>query len=55
MGIEVDKTMGRRKSMKFLEQNAKETTFSQHLLLIPKEMSPLCKEHRDNPEIDILN
>jgi hypothetical protein len=34
MGIEVDETMGRRKLMKFLEQNAKEITFNQHLLLI---------------------
>jgi lysyl-tRNA synthetase class II len=37
--------------MRFLVLNAKEITFSQHTLLIIKEMSPLCKEHRDNPEL----
>jgi lysyl-tRNA synthetase class 2 len=34
-----------------LELNAKEITFSQHSLLIIQRKSPLCKEHRDNPEL----
>jgi lysyl-tRNA synthetase class II len=37
--------------MRFLALNVKEIIFSQHSLLIIQEMSPLCKEHRDNPEL----
>ena len=38
--------------MKFLEKNVKENYIQPTFITdYPKEMSPLCKEHRDNPEL----
>ena len=53
MGIEVDKTMGKGKLIDEIFGEKCEGNYIQPTFIIdyPKEMSPLCKEHRDNPEL----
>lgn len=53
MGIEADETMGKGKLIDELFGNKCEKNYIQPTFIIdyPKEMSPLCKEHRDNPEL----
>jgi lysyl-tRNA synthetase class 2 len=53
MGIAVDDTMGRGKLIDEIFGEKCEGNFIQPTFIIdyPKEMSPLCKEHRDNPEL----
>ncbi len=53
VGIEVDKTMGKGKLIDELFGEKCEHTYIQPTFITdyPKEMSPLCKEHRDNPEL----
>jgi lysyl-tRNA synthetase class 2 len=53
MGVEVDETMGKGKLIDELFGDKCEKNYIQPTFIIdyPKEMSPLCKEHRDNPEL----
>lgn len=53
MGIEVDETMGKGKLIDEIFGEKCEGNFIQPTFITdyPKEMSPLCKEHRDNPEL----
>ncbi|MGB5322793.1 lysine--tRNA ligase [Lutimonas sp.] len=52
-GIEVDETMGKGKLIDELFGEKCEHHYVQPTFIMdyPKEMSPLCKEHRDNPEL----
>lgn len=53
MGIEVDDTMGKGKLIDEIFGAKCEGNFIQPTFITdyPKEMSPLCKQHRDNPEL----
>lgn len=53
MGIPVDDTMGKGKLIDEIFGEKCEGNYIQPTFIIdyPKEMSPLCKEHRDNPEL----
>lgn len=53
MGIEVDDTMGKGKLIDEIFGEKCEGNFIQPTFITdyPKEMSPLCKVHRDNPEL----
>lgn len=53
MGIEVDGTMGKGKLIDEIFGAKCEGRFIQPTFITdyPKEMSPLCKQHRDNPEL----
>jgi lysyl-tRNA synthetase class 2 len=53
MGIQVDDTMGKGKLIDEIFGEKCEGNFIQPTFITdyPKEMSPLCKEHRDNPEL----
>ena len=53
MVIEVDETMGKGKLIDEIFGAKCEGNFIQPTFITdyPKEMSPLCKEHRDNPEL----
>ena len=53
MGIEVDGTMGKGKLIDEIFGAKCEANFIQPTFITdyPKEMSPLCKQHRDNPEL----
>ena len=53
MGIEVDKTMGKGKLIDEIFGEKCEGNYIQptYITDYPKEMSPLCKEHRENPEL----
>jgi lysyl-tRNA synthetase class 2 len=53
MGIDVDDTMGKGKIIDEIFGEKCEGNFIQPTFITdyPKEMSPLCKEHRDNPEL----
>ncbi|PVW12170.1 lysine--tRNA ligase [Marixanthomonas spongiae] len=53
LGIEVDDTMGKGKLIDEIFGEKCEPNFIQPTFITdyPKEMSPLCKEHRDNPEL----
>jgi lysyl-tRNA synthetase class 2 len=53
MGVEVDETMGKGKLIDEIFGAKCEGNFIQPTFITdyPKEMSPLCKEHRDNPEL----
>lgn len=53
MGIEVDSTMGKGKLIDEIFGAKCEGNYIQPTFITdyPKEMSPLCKEHRDNPEL----
>lgn len=53
MGIQVDETMGKGKLIDEIFGEKCEGNFIQPTFITdyPKEMSPLCKEHRDNPEL----
>ncbi|MFI0430513.1 lysine--tRNA ligase [Mariniflexile sp. HMF6888] len=53
MGIEVDDTMGKGKLIDEIFGEKCEGNYIQPTYIIdyPKEMSPLCKEHRENPEL----
>ncbi|MGY6649476.1 lysine--tRNA ligase [Wenyingzhuangia sp. IMCC45574] len=53
MGIEVDSTMGKGKLIDEMFGEKCEGNYIQPTFITdyPKEMSPLCKEHRDNPEL----
>jgi lysyl-tRNA synthetase class 2 len=53
MGIDVDKTMGKGKLIDEIFGAKCEGNYIQPTFITdyPKEMSPLCKEHRDNPDL----
>jgi lysyl-tRNA synthetase class 2 len=53
LGIEVDTTMGKGKLIDEIFGEKCEGNYIQptYITDYPKEMSPLCKEHRDNPEL----
>ncbi|MEL0457423.1 lysine--tRNA ligase [Flavobacteriaceae bacterium SZ-1-7] len=53
IGIEVDDTMGKGKLIDEIFGEKCEGNYIQPTFITdyPKEMSPLCKEHRDNPEL----
>ena len=53
MGIEVNETMGKGKLIDEIFGEKCEGNFIQPTFITdyPKEMSPLCKAHRDNPEL----
>ena len=53
MGIEVDETIGKGKLIDEIFGAKCEGNYIQPTFITdyPKEMSPLCKEHRDNPEL----
>ncbi len=53
MGIEVDATMGKGKLIDEIFGEKCEGNYIQPTFITdyPKEMSPLCKQHRDNPEL----
>lgn len=53
MGIAVDETMGKGKLIDEIFGAKCEENFIQPTFITdyPKEMSPLCKEHRDNPQL----
>ena len=53
MGIEVDSTMGKGKLIDEIFGAKCEGNYIQPTFIIdyPKEMSPLCKQHRENPEL----
>ena len=53
MGIEVDDSMGKGKLIDEIFGEKCEGNYIQPTFITdyPKEMSPLCKEHRDNPEL----
>lgn len=53
MGVEVDDTMGKGKLIDEIFGEKCEGNYIQptYITDYPKEMSPLCKEHRDNPEL----
>ena len=53
IGLDVDETMGKGKLIDELFGEKCEHHYIQPTFIIdyPKEMSPLCKEHRDNPEL----
>ncbi|WP_034918889.1 lysine--tRNA ligase [Gillisia sp. CAL575] len=53
MGVDVDDTMGKGKLIDEIFGEKCEGNYIQPTYIIdyPKEMSPLCKEHRDNPEL----
>ena len=52
-GVPVDETMGKGKLIDEIFGEKCEGNYIQPTFIIdyPKEMSPLCKEHRDNPEL----
>ncbi len=53
LGVEIDETMGKGKIIDEIFGEKCEANFIQPTFIIdyPKEMSPLCKEHRENPEL----
>ncbi len=53
MGVEVDDTMGKGKLIDEIFGEKCESNYIQptYITDYPKEMSPLCKEHRENPEL----
>ncbi len=53
LGIEVDNTMGKGKLVDEIFGEKCEGNYIQPTFITdyPKEMSPLCKEHRENPEL----
>ncbi len=53
MGVQVDHTMGKGKLIDEIFGEKCEGNYIQPTFITdyPKEMSPLCKEHRDNPEL----
>ena len=53
MGVEVDASMGKGKLIDEIFGEKCEGNYIQptYITDYPKEMSPLCKEHRDNPEL----
>ena len=53
LGVEQDKSMGKGKLIDAIFGEKCESTYIQPTFIIdyPKEMSPLCKQHRSNPEL----